>query len=472
MKHGRERTAVGEGGTLRLLGLAVMGLLVGLALVVGAIVPGPTGTAHASEEKEPPPPPPCAGIDPPPFCIIPGELVVTKVVVGGPALASDFGFTLTTGGNPITGEQHPGPGSTTTFVVAFNATVTVEETTTQPNYVVDDSDCVNVVVGLGQNTSCTITNTFVPPPASLTILNATTESSAEQFGFTSSLGNFSLANGESQSFGELAAGTYAVTEGTLPAGWVLQGAACDGNDAGTVVQNTLTVTLGPGEDVTCTFTNQAPAAVTPVGDAPVDPGNPAIDVQSAVSGNNAGGTLAQVSRLLRSAQALQVAAGAAVFSTYRVENVGDVPLTSVQVLNDAGTPADPTDDIVVVSGLSLDPGQVLIRTTSDVAVLGSFTSTTTAFGTGGTPPQTVSDSVSVSYEGVTSAGGSGAGGSGAGGDAGAGGADQDVPIGLPNTGTGGLATPASGDAWILVLTLLPITGVAVAWRRRSRRRLR
>ena len=78
----------------------------------------------------------------------------------------------------------------------------------------------------------------------------------------------------------------------------------------------------------------------------------------------------------------------------------------------------------------------------------------------------------MSYEGVTSAGGSGAGGSGAGGDAGAGGADQDVPIGLPNTGTGGLATPASGDAWILVLTLLPITGVAVAWRRRSRRRLR
>ena len=128
--------------------LLASALLLGLLLLTAGTLTGGQRSVHAGITCSPPNiligntcnPPPNAN---------PASLIVTKVVVGGPAVPSDFGFTVTIGGVPVTGEQHPAPGASTTFVLLFNATVTVEETTTQPNYVVDNSNCVNVLVSLG-----------------------------------------------------------------------------------------------------------------------------------------------------------------------------------------------------------------------------------------------------------------------------------------------------------------------------------
>lgn len=49
--------------------------------------------------------------------------------------------------------------------------------------------------------------------------------------------------------------TYAITE-ALPSGWQLDGAICTGgSDSGNLAGQTLSVVIGPGENVTCTFTN-------------------------------------------------------------------------------------------------------------------------------------------------------------------------------------------------------------------------
>lgn len=332
--------------------------------------------------------------------------------------------------------------------------------TLAPNYVESASTCVNIAVGLGVHTSCTITNTFVAPPASLTIHKVTTEPTTETFNFTSTLGNFALGNGDSESFAALAPGSYAVTESSLPTGWVLQGATCDGADPGTLVQNTLTVALGSGDDVTCTFTNQAPAAETPpVSDpGPQPTGNPDIDLDAGVSGQNSGASLASVDAGLRSAQALQVLAGSTIFWTFRVENTGDVVLTNVFVTHDAGTPADLTDDILVVSGLTLTPGQVIVRTLPAIAVSGDLTATNTAFGSGGGGiVRTVSDSVVVTYEGVLDIAAPAP-------------PTPTAPSALPNTGSGGLASSETAGGLVLLLVVGPLAAGAVLLSRRSTRR--
>ena len=504
----RDNTTVAEqpfGGRLPLLLLA---LALGLALAAGVVSGGQGRTAHAGAvppicirgipgELGTAGPPICPPIDPcaplgpvgifdvaggiglPPECnpvvITPGTLTVTKVVSGGPAAPSDFGFVVTAGAAPVSGVQSPAAGTdSTSFQIAFNAVVSVEEVTTAANYVADESNCTNISVGLGLDVACTITNTYVPPPGSLTIVKATSEPTTETFDFTSSLGNFTLGNTGSQFFGELGPGSYSVTESALPTGWILQSAVCDRADAGTLVQNTLTVNLGLGEDVTCTFTNQAPAAETPPVSDPnppiVDTSNPAIDLETTLNEQNSGATLATFDAGLRSAQALQVAAGSTIFWTFRVENTGDVVLTNVFVTNDAGTPTDPSDDLLIVSGLSLTPGQVIIRTVDHVALLGSQTTTSSAFGTGGSTPQTVSDFVVVTYEGVTGSGGAAGGAAGGAGDGDSGGdagTTPDAPAALPNAGSGGIAGFGS-DAWDLLLAV-PLIVVSVAyWSRRRR----
>ena len=157
MQHSRDRGVTAEGGTRRVWGMALLGVLLGLVLLaLGLLGAGGGGTAHASAPVCPLPgavPPACLPPGPPPpgdpSPLVPGELVVTKIVVGGPAAASAFGFTVTVGAAPVSGQQSPGADRTTTFILGFNAVVTVEETATQPNYEVDNADCTNCAGVLG-----------------------------------------------------------------------------------------------------------------------------------------------------------------------------------------------------------------------------------------------------------------------------------------------------------------------------------
>jgi hypothetical protein len=129
-----------------------------------------------------------------------------------------------------------------------------------------------ITVEAGKTTTCTFANTKRPK---IIVKKVTSGSAGGPFGFTTTGGNgldaaFNLtttgtgdAGSDSKTF-EIAAagvgGTYTVTEGTLPAGWILTDLGCSVNgggvapgDAGT---KTVTITnLAAGSVVTCTFVN-------------------------------------------------------------------------------------------------------------------------------------------------------------------------------------------------------------------------
>ena len=71
-----------------------------------------------------------------------------------------------------------------------------------------------------------------------------------------------LTDGEQIVVTDLMPGTYTTTEAAL-AGWNLAAISCDDTDSsGDLVTRTATITLDPGETVTCTFTNEPTGDVT------------------------------------------------------------------------------------------------------------------------------------------------------------------------------------------------------------------
>jgi hypothetical protein len=118
----------------------------------------------------------------------------------------------------------------------------------------------------GENVTCTFTN--VALPATVTIVKKAFPVSPLPFGFTTDVTgntqNFGLTdNGTdpslaSRTFTKVAPGTYTISETEL-AGWTLLSADC-GQGVTTSLQDTvLTLTVAPGTNITCTFTNQQQA---------------------------------------------------------------------------------------------------------------------------------------------------------------------------------------------------------------------
>jgi hypothetical protein len=107
----------------------------------------------------------------------------------------------------------------------------------------------------GETVTCTFTNAtdeLPPEPGRIIVEKEVTEGSdtSQSFVFSASYDGdgFSLADGESDDSGELAAGTYSVSE-TVPAGWSLESATCDDQS------DPSEISLQEGETVTCTFVN-------------------------------------------------------------------------------------------------------------------------------------------------------------------------------------------------------------------------
>ena len=270
---------------IRLTRLLPIGLIV-LALLL--LADGAVGrTVHAGISCSPPNVLVGTTCVPPPTPVPPAQLIVTKVVVGGPALPSDFAFIVTVGAASVSGQQSPPVGlDSTTFVLGFNAVVTVEETVTQPNYTVDNSNCVNVIVALGLVTRCTVTNTYVPPPppppppppvvTTFTIAKQASPADGTPFAFSTSAGGANLQNGEQQTF-TVAPGAHFARE-VLPVGWELDSASCDGADPGLRTGAQIDVTIAAGEQITCTFRNtQIP---------PPPPPPPSLDLVKLTNGLN------------------------------------------------------------------------------------------------------------------------------------------------------------------------------------------
>jgi hypothetical protein len=124
------------------------------------------------------------------------------------------------------------------------------------------ADGVTIDLAAGEHVTCTFTNT---QRGSLTVVKQTLpEGSEESFHFTGDLGGFDLTDGGQHTAGNLVPGDYSVSE-DVPGDWVLTGMNCD--DGSERDGNGVTVTVSPGEDVTCTFTNTQNGSITIVKDA-------------------------------------------------------------------------------------------------------------------------------------------------------------------------------------------------------------
>lgn len=179
--------------------------------------------------------------------------ITMKVAVNGPAPAAgwQFGgglgaFSLPAGGGGRTFHNRPPgsytitqaaqPGYTTAFSCDNGATGAAE---------------VTLVVARGRHITCTFTNTL--QGTGLTIVkNVVGGAPANPWQFSlSTQPDFTLpASGGSRSF-SLAAGTYTVAE-TARAGYAAAVRCMPGDETG---GNSVTVSLAPGQQKTCTFTN-------------------------------------------------------------------------------------------------------------------------------------------------------------------------------------------------------------------------
>jgi hypothetical protein len=135
------------------------------------------------------------------------------------------------------------------------------------------------------------------------IIHKVTENGDASFGYTTtgslSPATFTLSNGETRTYGgNVLAGSYSVTESTIPAGWTLKSLACTATGEGTSATPngaTVSITMAGGGIVDCTYTNHtnlSPTIATTLSANPVTVGATVHD-SATLSGTtaNAGGTV-------------------------------------------------------------------------------------------------------------------------------------------------------------------------------------
>ncbi len=205
-----------------------------------------------------------------------GRVLVDKVTDPGDDSTS-FDFTLTGGPSSLnqsfsltnaavphdSGPVLPGSGYTVSETVPSDWGLTTSCSNGSP--------VGNIDLGPGEIVTCTFTNTF---QIGTIVVEKTTDPSPDPtdttFSFTAGGGlsptSFSLKNGQSRTFDDIPVGSgYSVTE-TVPSDWNLTNAICTD---GSPLDN---INLGPGETITCTFTNELRLDF---GDAP-DPDYPTL----------------------------------------------------------------------------------------------------------------------------------------------------------------------------------------------------
>jgi Prealbumin-like fold domain/Divergent InlB B-repeat domain len=189
-----------------------------LAMVFYLILPG-------LSQADPPPAQVVQGTHPP---IAQGTLVVKKVVVGSYANPSEFSFSVN-GGAPIVFDSS-GENDIGEDVSVSAGPYTVTEATAE-GYNTTYDNCAGLQVTVGASVTCTIANTFTPPPASTGKVHiekyldgslATTESAngyqfpmvstwnAQNIGFGS--GNYVLGDSEGEAASQYGADTSAMSE--------------------------------------------------------------------------------------------------------------------------------------------------------------------------------------------------------------------------------------------------------------------
>lgn len=144
----------------------------------------------------------------------------------------------------------------------YTTTVTCVRNTPQQQTITVTNNSFTMI---GPGVNCTFTNTG--KRGSIVITKDAVPNDAQDFAFTTTgtgLSAFNLDDDgdgtlpNSRTFTNLLSGTYAVTEGTLPAGWTLTDLNCTDPNGGTstnISSATANIQLSEGETVTCTYVN-------------------------------------------------------------------------------------------------------------------------------------------------------------------------------------------------------------------------
>ncbi len=193
-----------------------------------------------------------------------GRILVDKVTQPAGS-AQSFNFALTPPSGPVvnfalTDAAAPfdsGPVVPGTYAVAETPVGGWRTTSTCTSSLGGTENPAAISLQPGETVTCVFTNVQL----GTVIINKVTDpaGSTQSFPFVTTVpgGNFSLtgaAPNNSRTVGNVAPGTYSVTE-SVPAGWALTDSSCsDGSPVNAIV-------LGPGETVTCTFFNQQRAII-------------------------------------------------------------------------------------------------------------------------------------------------------------------------------------------------------------------
>ncbi len=185
------------------------------------------------------------------------HLIVIKHVVndnGGTMSASDFTMTINgvaaVGGNSFPGAESPGTDKTLTTVGSYSVTET-----TLPGYAASSSTDCTGTIALGETKTCTIVNNDAAPTLKVIkhVVNdngGTAVASAWSMHIKSGGSDVSgspFAGSEAGTTKTVSAGTLVVSESGGPSGYAVSFSGdCDANG---------NVTLSPGENKTCTVTN-------------------------------------------------------------------------------------------------------------------------------------------------------------------------------------------------------------------------
>jgi hypothetical protein len=216
----------------------------------------------------------------------PGSLTV--IANSLPDAAQNFTFTFDHGSFTLDDDDDPELDNS----IAFNAVEPGSYAITQSrvanwqltSLVCDTGEIIDlanrrayVQVGFGEDVTCTFTNA---QDATITIVQDAVPDSGQNFSFTGDLGptfilddaNEMPAHPRQHTFRK-PPGTYAVTEGPQ-AGWSLTGLVCSPTNPTDLGTRTATISVGPGEETTCTFTNSKDATITiDLNTQPDDPQN-------------------------------------------------------------------------------------------------------------------------------------------------------------------------------------------------------
>jgi methionine-rich copper-binding protein CopC len=115
-----------------------------------------------------------------------------------------------------------------------------------------------IAVKSDEKVVCTFTHTPPTATGAIVIAQESVPSGGTGFAFIDNIAapnSFTLNDGGSQNFANLAPGAYGVTAGTI-AGWQLTGIRCvDPDNGSTATGATATIDLDAGETVLCTFTS-------------------------------------------------------------------------------------------------------------------------------------------------------------------------------------------------------------------------